>query len=104
MKISSKSEFILYVENQAKSTEFYTQLFQMEPILNVPGMSEFQLNETTKLGLMPNSGIQKILQDKTPDPALGNGFPRCELYIFVEYLVVSFENAINYGSNLICSM
>lgn len=101
MKISSQSEFILYVENQEKSTGFYTKLFRKEPVLNVPGMTEFQLNETTKLGLMPNSGIQKILQDKTPDPASGNGIPRCELYFFVENLEETFENAINCGAKLI---
>lgn len=101
MKISSQSEFILYVESQEKSAEFYAKLFQREPVLNVPGMTEFQLNETTKLGLMPNSGIQKILQDKTPDPASGNGIPRCELYLFVENLEEAFENAMNCGAKLI---
>lgn len=104
MNILSKSEFILYVENQAKSTEFYTQLFQMEPILNVPGMSEFQLNETTKLGLMPNLGIQKISHDKVPNPASGTGIPRCELYLFVENLEEAFENAMNCGAKLISAM
>ncbi|MFA7687119.1 MAG: VOC family protein [Moheibacter sp.] len=98
MKLSEKIEFILYVDDQQKSTEFYTKLFRKEPVLNVPGMTEFQLTENSKLGLMPNSGIQNILQNQTPNPASGNGIPRCELYLFVENLKEAFENALHTGA------
>jgi hypothetical protein len=36
-----KVEFILYVENQTKSKEFYQSLLSMEPELDVPGMNAF---------------------------------------------------------------
>lgn len=101
MNFLPKIEFILYVKDQQKSTDFYSKLFQMKPVLNVPGMTEFQLAENCKLGIMPNSGIRKILQDKTPDPALGNGIPRCELYLYAEDLEAEFENALNCGAELI---
>jgi len=42
-------EFILDVSNQKKSAFFYEKLLQQKPILNVPGMTEFLLSETTKL-------------------------------------------------------
>ncbi|MDD3771831.1 MAG: lactoylglutathione lyase [Weeksellaceae bacterium] len=97
------TEIILYVENQQKSTEFYSHLFRKKPELDVPGMTEFQLSENCKLGLMPNNGIAKILSNKTPHPQSGNGIPRCELYLLVEDLNLEFENAKQVGTQLISS-
>lgn len=94
-------EFILYVKEQAKSKEFYTLVFDMEPVLNVPGMTEFQLAAKVKLGLMPEKGIHKILQEKTPDPATGNGIPRCELYLKVKEIVKYRDNAVKAGAKII---
>ena len=62
-----KSHFILYVANQEKSTRFYEIVFAQKPTLNVPGMTEFELNEGSVLGLMPSQGIKKLLGDKLPD-------------------------------------
>ena len=91
-------EFILYVSSQSKSRDFYKQILQLEPTLDVPGMTEFQLNEYTKLGLMPEAGIAKIISGKTRNPAEGNGIPRCELYINVEDVNESFQRAIKAGA------
>lgn len=77
-------EMILYVANQAKSRAFYAFLLQIEPCLDVPGMTEFMITENLKLGLMPENGIANILQPHTPHPASGNGIPRCELYLLLE--------------------
>ena|SRR5690606_35947244 len=101
MALFSKIHIILYVDNQEKSKIFYAKLLRSEPVLDVPGMTEFQITENSKLGLMPNSGIRKILQNKTPDPASGNGIPRCELYLYAEDLEKEFENALNCGAQLI---
>lgn len=75
--------FILYVKDQHASRDFYRLVLDKEPILDVPGMTEFLLEDNCKLGLMPETGIVKILGDKTPHPASGNGIPRCELYLYV---------------------
>ena len=83
---ASRFEIILYVKDQQLSTHFYTEVLGKQPALNVPGMTEFQLADNLKLGLMPETGIQKILANKTPHPASGNGIPRCELYILIEQL------------------
>jgi uncharacterized glyoxalase superfamily protein PhnB len=91
-------ETILYVSDQQKSCEFYTQLFRREPSLNVPGMTEFILAPSFKLGLMPNDGIAKILEGKTKHPSSGNGIPRCELYLKVEDLELEYENALKIGA------
>ncbi|MBU0488467.1 MAG: lactoylglutathione lyase [Bacteroidetes bacterium] len=77
-------EIILYVADQQKSRDFYTAILQQQPDLDVPGMTEFILQTGLKLGLMPENGIAKILGNKTPHPASGNGIPRCELYILSE--------------------
>ncbi len=86
----TKTQFILYVKDQQKSTIFYKAILRQAPSLNVPGMTEFQLSADTKLGLMPETSIQKILRDFVPDPSLGNGIPRSEIYLYVnspsEYL------------------
>jgi len=95
---------ILYVENQQKSTSFYTKIFRKKPDLNVPGMTEFQLIKNFKLGLMPNTGMAKILQEHTPHPESGSGIPRCELYLYVDDLESEFENALANGEKLISAI
>lgn len=93
-----KVQFILYVSEQTRSRDFYKKVFQIEPSLDVPGMTEFQLSKTCKLGLMPEKGITKILSNKTPPPESGNGIPRCEIYIHVEQLEEYYERAIEAGA------
>ncbi len=92
---------ILYVADQQLSTDFYTKLLRRNPELNVLGMTEFLLAENFKLGLMPNSGIAKILADKTPHPESGTGIPRCELYFYVEDIAFEFTSALNTDAKLI---
>jgi hypothetical protein len=86
-------EFILYVSDQKKSSEFYAKLLSKSPVLDVPGMTEFELSPTCKLGLMPEDGISKIIEEKTQHPAKGNGIPRCELYIIVANILPYYTRA-----------
>jgi catechol 2,3-dioxygenase-like lactoylglutathione lyase family enzyme len=55
------NHFILYVQDQERSTAFYAEVLGMPPELNVPGMTEFRLSTETILGLMPSAGIERIL-------------------------------------------
>ena len=91
------THFILYVSNQEVSTHFYSELLELKPILNVPGMTEFQLNRYTKLGLMPEKGIAKILTNM-PNPALANGIPKCEIYLFVNDVIKTYKKALILGA------
>lgn len=93
-----QTEIILYVSNQQTSRDFYSAILQKTPELDVPGMTEFTLSTNLKLGLMPESGIAKILKDKTPHPASGNGIPRCELYLLVDSLSEAFERSLQAGA------
>ncbi len=95
---ASHFEIILYVKDQQLSSRFYATVLETQPVLNVPGMTEFQLADNLKLGLMPEAGIQKILADKTPHPASGNGIPRCELYLLVEQPEEVISRAISAGA------
>lgn len=94
-------QIILYVKDQIKSTAFYTGILRMKPVLQVPGMTEFELTQQCKLGIMPNASIAKILQNATPHPDLGHGIPRCELYLYVENIQSDYENALAQGAILI---
>lgn len=86
-------QFILFVADQNKSTNFYRELLCKEPSLEVPGMTEFELAPSLKLGLMPENGIAKIIEEKTQHPANGNGVPRCEMYLLLEDLNPYYERA-----------
>jgi catechol 2,3-dioxygenase-like lactoylglutathione lyase family enzyme len=75
------SHFILYVSDQEKSTQFYEKTLAIKPRLNVPGMTEFELSNGTIFGLMPETGIKRLLGEKIKDPSKANGIPRAELLI-----------------------
>ena len=98
-----QNQFILYVSNQEKSTDFYKKVLQLNPVLNVPGMTEFKLSENTKLGLMPEMGIAKILQNETPHPASGQAIPRCELYLLLDNAAAYIKRALENGAHLVNS-
>lgn len=83
------------------SAELYSTLLDKAPSLNVPGMTEFELSDTCKLGLMPNDGIAKIIAEKTVHPAKGNGIPRCEVYLMVDDIKPYYERAIKLGLVLV---
>ena len=97
-------EFILYVSDQQKSKDFYQQLLNIKPSLDVPGMTEFKLNEGVKLGLMPEGGITKILDGKIPHPSSGHGIPRCELYLVVENAQTYINKGIQLGGREISKL
>ncbi len=86
-------QFILFVADQSKSTEFYRKLLDLDPGLNVPGMTEFELSNSVKLGIMPENGIARIIEEKTQHPANGKGVPRCEVYLLVESLKPYYDRA-----------
>lgn len=96
--IFSLFEIILYVSNQEKSKDFYSAILKQEPSLHVPGMTEFSLGDNFKLGLMPESGIAKIISPIMAQPVSANGIPRCELYLVSEQIQELFELAIELGA------
>jgi len=90
--------FILYVNDQEKSTAFYSSVFGKSPELFVPGMTEFELRDGSQLGLMPTQGIRRLLGEKLPDPDLAQGIPRAELYLNVDDAASYHRRALEAGA------
>ena len=93
-----KTMIILYVSDQKKSRNFYAHVLGNEPILDVPGMTEFSLGENFSLGLMPEKGIKNLLGEKFPDPAKATGIPRAELYLIIDNPSLYHERALKAGA------
>ncbi|MBL8000875.1 MAG: VOC family protein [Flavobacteriales bacterium] len=92
--------FILYVRDQQRSRDLYRGLLGREPVLDVPGMTEFDLGTCT-LGLMPSTGIARIITPALPHPAGGHGVPRCELYLRVADLDAAIDRTLQAGATVI---
>lgn len=92
------AHFVLYVADQAPSTAFYEAVLGVEPRLNVPGMTEFDLTDGAVLGLMPEAGIKRLLGDALPDPSQAAGVPRAELYLLVDNASAYHERAVKAGA------
>ena len=93
-----KAHFILYVSDQQRSTAFYSAVLGETPTLNVPGMTEFTLSDSSVLGLMPESGIVKLLGEAITHPSLADGVPRSELYLVVDNAAAFHARAIDSGA------
>lgn len=95
---------IIYVEDQKRSRDFYTALLDNAPSLDVDGMTEIPINETTRLGLLPGDGIVKILDGNVDNPNQNTAYPRCELYLYVDSPEFYYERALSLGARGISEM
>lgn len=102
--------FILYVKDQKASRDFYCRVLEREPVLDVPGMTEFRLTESSLLGLMPEAGIARLIcpppvgsaeHNGLPHPAAAKGTPRCELYLPSPDPDAALQRALDAGGRLI---
>ena len=93
--------FIFYVRDQEVSTRFYQDVLEQSPILNVPGMTEFQLLNGCVLGLMPEKGIKRLLGDAIQDPEKAKEIPRSELYLVVSDPEIFMSRAESAGGRLL---
>lgn len=95
MFLIKEASTIIYVNDQAVSTRFYTRILNKEPRLNLPGMTEFELTEKSVLGLMPAEGIKRVLNSKIKLPVKKENEPRAEIYLLVnnteEYILRAKE-------------
>lgn len=96
-KFSREVILILYVRDQQRSAQFYSQLLDTEPSLDVPGMTEIPLTAGSRLGLMPGDGIVRILDQQVNNPNENDSTPRCELYLYVENPDHCYEKALALG-------
>lgn len=102
MSISKESMmFIIYAKNQEKAKNFYESLLGYKPTLDVPGMTEFALATNVSLGIMPETGIMRLLENKIPNPTQANGIPRCEIYLYVDNPDEFLEKLVKAGGKKI---
>jgi hypothetical protein len=75
-----RAHFVLFVTDQGASSRFFRAALAQEPSLDAPGMTEFTLGENCVLGLMPASGIRRLLGRAD----VGSTGTSCaELYLYV---------------------
>ena len=90
--------FILYVRDQAASARFYAQVLGLQPRLDVPGMTEFELTGGAVLGLMPLAGARRLLGETVAGPDSPPGSPHAELYLLVEDAAACHRSALDAGA------
>ncbi|MCC6350498.1 MAG: glyoxalase [Candidatus Eisenbacteria bacterium] len=93
-----RAHFILYVTDPKRARDFYAAVLDSPPRLDVPGMTEFDLGGDAVLGLMPESGIRRLLGPALPDPAGARGVPRAELYLVVPSPAAAHSRALAAGA------
>lgn len=79
----SKVHFILYVADQQRAMEFYSNTLGTTPTLHVKGMSEFTLAGAV-LGLMPETSASRLLGIDLKRFDAGRNTPRAEVYLVVD--------------------
>ena len=91
----SVPEFILYVADQARARAFYAAVLGRGPVLDVPGMTEFDLGGAL-LGLMPQADIEELLGGIAGGPG-----QRAELYLRRVDAVAAIDRALASGGRLL---
>lgn len=95
---------ILFVEDQARSTDFYSRALSIEPRLNVPGMTEFEISIGAILGLMPRDSAARLFAD-TIEIVDGSAFGKsAELYLLVDDAADYLRRAIENGASEVSPM
>jgi lactoylglutathione lyase len=104
MKNHIRSAYIiLFVQDQARSRSFYENILRQKAVLDVPGMTAFELVQGTRLGLMPANDIKGIL-NVMPYASDSEQFPRCELYLYVDDVKSEYNHALGCGAKSISSL
>ncbi len=88
--------FILYVADLARARDFYRHVLAAEPVLDVPGMTEFDLGGAT-LGLMPAADMEALLSGQI---RAGAG-QRCEIYLRLGDAAAALHRALDSGGKLL---
>lgn len=89
---------ILFVADQARSTEFYSRVLGVEADLNVPGMTEFRLSDGAVLGLMPRASAERLFADTVKIAQDDDFHKAAELYLLVDHAAAYLQRAIDAGA------
>lgn len=89
---------ILFVRDQEASARFYARVLDRSPRLDVPGMTEIELDGGAVLGVMPQAGIVRLLGSSLPASAFVAGSVRAEVYLLVDDPAAFHARALGAGA------
>lgn len=90
--------FILFCDDPAAESAFWRAALAAEPVLDVPGMTQFALAGGAALGLMPLAGIRRLLGAPLAAQPPVSGAPRAELYLRVKDAAAAHARALAAGA------
>ena len=90
----SATHLILFVADQDCSRDFYRFVLGLQPRLDVPGMTEFELTPGTVLGLMPHASARALLQ-------IEPGLLSSEVYLVVPDPQAMAGRAVQQGATVL---
>jgi len=93
-----KTYFIIYVKNFDKSKIFYELLFNKKPIIDEPGMAEFELPGGATLGIMPDLSLEKLFGEDFKIEKNRKTLPQTELYFLVKNALLLHNKALQLGA------
>jgi hypothetical protein len=70
----------------------------MQPRLDVPGMTEYDLGPAAVLGLMPAARGKQLLGDALPEPTQATDLPRSELDLRVNDPLAAHDRPLAAGA------
>jgi catechol 2,3-dioxygenase-like lactoylglutathione lyase family enzyme len=94
----SRAHLILYVRDQAQSTAFYAAVLGARPVLDVPGMTEFDLATGCVLGLMPEPSATRLLGSSADPMRANDRAARTEVYLLVDDPLAYHARALDAGA------
>lgn len=89
---------ILFVADQARSAGFYSRVLDVEPNLNVPGMTEFHIADGAVLGLMARASAERLFADSVKIVEENDFKKVVELYLLVNDAAAYLQRAIESGA------
>lgn len=95
---------ILFVADQARSTEFYSRVLGVTPDLDVPGMTEFHIADGAVLGLMPRASATRLFGDTVKIAVDDDFYKAGELYLLVDDAADYLRRAIENGASEVSPM
>lgn len=93
----NKTYFIVYVEDQNKTKMFYELLFKNKPIVDEPGMTEFELPDGSILGIMPIKSTKKLFGEDYYSKLSLKSLSKFELYFLVDNAKELHTRALQLG-------
>jgi catechol 2,3-dioxygenase-like lactoylglutathione lyase family enzyme len=97
LTVGGGAELILWVASQQRSRAFWGAALDAEPVVDVPGMTSFDLGAGLRLGLMPREDVAALLGD-----AVGGAAGQAsELYLLVDDADLAYERFLAAGATAI---